>query len=82
MNFLEANRQLKKVGTSNASGDALRAMYARLIVDVHGGDKKTAAASYFPHLQKRQTDQEVTNEARELLRDRAASWDVIMGLRT
>jgi hypothetical protein len=81
MIYQESLRQLKKLGCAHATGDSLRAMYAGLIVSLHGGDSKTAGKFYFPHLAKRSTDEEITNEARELLRDRAASWDVIMGIR-
>lgn len=79
--FRESLRMLRKTGTAHATGDGLRAMYAQLICNIHGGDLKTIARFYFPHLQKRTTDEAVTNESRELLRDRAAAWDVIMGLR-
>ncbi len=69
--------QLRKVGCANATGDALRAMYAALLTDAHGGKTET----YFAHLQKAAPgdDAAITACAKPLLADRARAWDALMG---
>lgn len=75
MNLKEARKELKRVGTRWAEGDALRAMYADLIAFQHGGK----ADRYFKHLQENSTDDAITAASRELLSDRSKAWDVLMG---
>jgi hypothetical protein len=41
MTFKEAKRELKKVGTSHAAGDAYRAMWAETLSFAHGGRVET-----------------------------------------
>lgn len=74
--YKAATKQLKRVGTAHASGDALRAMYADLLVFHHGG----RATTYFAWLQGHALgdDKAISEAARELLRDRAKSWDALM----
>lgn len=67
-----AASRLRRLGAANASGDALRLMYAQLIADAHGGKP----AKYYQHLTG--TDAEILAEAKSLLADRGAAWDVLM----
>lgn len=74
--FDKAFASYKTVGASRASGDALCAMYAKLITDVHAG----ASEIYYDHLRIGKDDAEVTTRAKRLLNDRTLAWDVLMGL--
>jgi hypothetical protein len=77
MTFKEAKKQLHKVGTSRAQGDALRAMYADLIAFkwyAIGNPEK-----FYAHLQAVAHDEKAIYErARELLRDHYAALDVVL----
>jgi hypothetical protein len=77
MNYGEAIQQYRIVGADNATGDALRAMYAHVLVSVHGGDARTAARFYYPHLQRFATDEEVRAVGNALLADRNEAQAVI-----
>jgi hypothetical protein len=74
--FITALKDLRRTGTARATGDSLRAMYAQMIVSAHGGDTKTAELYFnaLPH-----DEQACVSKSRELLRDRAASWEFLMG---
>lgn len=76
MTFKEAKKACRKVGTSRASGDALRAMYADLIAFKWGAignpDK------FYLHLQSMADDAAITGEARELLRDHGKALDAML----
>lgn len=76
MTFKNALKLCKKVGTAHASGEALAAMYANLVNVQHGGD----AEKYYNYLIKNglDDDKKIIDLARELLRDRAKSWDILM----
>ena len=74
MTFSEAKKQCKKVGTSHAQGDALRAMYADMIAFkwyAIGNPEK-----FYAHLQAFDGEQGITDEARALLRDSSMALDV------
>lgn len=75
MTYKQALKQCKKVGTNNATGDTLRAMYASLLTFQHGGDGER----YYNALPAGD-DQAITERARELLRDRAAAWEALVSL--
>lgn len=74
--YKKALKECKKVGTSHASGDALRAMYAKLIPFHVCLDGKTAP-KFFEHFQRFDTDEAITNEARRILRDPSAVWSIL-----
>lgn len=75
MTYKEALKQLRKVGTAHAHGDALCAMYADLVAFQQGG----ANDKYYSYLQEATTtDEEIRQKALPLLRSRAAAWDVLM----
>jgi hypothetical protein len=75
MTFKQALKACKTAGTAHATGDALRAMYASLISQMHGGE----AERYFAYLQKSaQEDREIEDKSRALLRSREAAWKVIL----
>jgi hypothetical protein len=65
-----------KVGASKATGPALAAMYGLLLKDLHGGN----AGRYTDHMLTLKTDEEMTVRAKVLLTNRAAAWDVLMGV--
>jgi hypothetical protein len=77
MTFKEAQKQLRKVGTSRAQGDALRAMYAEMIAQRHfaiGNPEK-----FYAHLQAvAHSEQMITERARELLRDSDLALCVVL----
>lgn len=76
MTFKEAKKACRKVGTSRASGDALRSMYAELIAQHHfaiGNPEK-----FYNHLQAFTDDDAIAGRARELLRDSNAALDVVL----
>jgi hypothetical protein len=77
MTFKEAKKACRKVGTSHAQGDALRAMYADLIAFqwfAIGNPEK-----FYAHLQSVADDERaITERARELLRDSNAALDVVL----
>lgn len=77
MTFREAKKQLRKVGTSRAQGDALRAMYADLIAFkwfAIGNPEK-----FYAHLQTIADDERaIAAEARALLRDSNKALDVVI----
>lgn len=77
MTYQSASKQCKRTGTAHATGDSLRAMYAALVAQIHGGE----AAKYYAWLQAHATgdDNNITETSRCLLRDRAMAWDVLMG---
>lgn len=76
--FVEAKKQLRKVGAAHAQGDALKAMYAELLVVQHGGN----AVKYYEYLQASadSTEKGIRAVALPLMRDRAKAWDVLMGI--
>lgn len=74
--YTRALKQCQRVGTSHATGDALRAMYAKLVAQMHGGD----AERYYAYLESTAGDRATMEVARALLRDRATAWDVLMGI--
>jgi hypothetical protein len=76
MTFKDALKQCRKVGTSNATGEALAAMYAKLVAQMHGGKDEI----YFDHLRTFRGDMAITERSRELLRERSIAWDVLMGI--
>jgi hypothetical protein len=77
MTFKEAQKQCRKVGTANAQGDALRAMYAEMIAFkwyAIGNPRK-----FYAHLQTVADDERaITDRARELLRDHGKALDVVL----
>ncbi len=75
--YKTALRECKRVGTAHASGDGLRAMYAGLVALQHGG----SAEDYYAYLPQG-SDMEIAEAARELLRDRAQAYDVLMGVKS
>lgn len=77
MTFNEAKKQCRKVGTAHVSGDALRAMYAELIVVMHPGINQHSAEKFYEHLQGYQDDSAITDRSRELMRDGFAAADVL-----
>jgi hypothetical protein len=64
-----------------ATGDTLRAMFADLLIAKHGGDARTAARFYYPHLCRFVTDDAVRAEGEALLADASAAQDVIFRTR-
>jgi hypothetical protein len=78
MTFKEAKRQLRKVGTGRAQGDALRAMYAEMIAfkwHAIGNPEK-----FYVHLQAIPDDEQtITEHARQLLRNSNMALDVVLG---
>ena len=77
MTFKEAKKQCRKVGCANAQGDALRAMYAELIVTTHPGINQHSAEKFYEHLQCYPSDAGVTDRARQLLRNGLDAADVL-----
>lgn len=77
MNFKEAKKQCRKVGTAHATGDALRSMYAELIVVTHPGLNPYSAEKFYVHLQQYETDADITNRSRQLLRNGLDAADVL-----
>lgn len=77
MTFKEAKKQCHKVGTAHATGDALRSMYAELIVVTHPGLNPYSAEKFYIHLQRYETDADITNRSRELLRNGLDAADVL-----
>lgn len=77
MTFNEAKKQCRKVGTAHATGDALRAMYAELIVVTHPGINQHSAERFYDHLQAYQDNKGIEQRARELMRDGFAAADVL-----
>lgn len=77
MTFKEAKKQCRKVGTAHASGDALRSMYAELIVVTHPGINQHSAEKFYDHLQGYPNDRDIEQRARELMRDGFAAADVL-----
>lgn len=76
MTFKEAKKECKRVGTSHAQGDALRAMYADLIAMHHyavGNPER-----FYSHLQGFDGEKAITDRARELLRDSGKALDVVL----
>lgn len=77
MTFKEAKKQLRKIGTSRAQGDALRAMYADMIAFkwfAIGNPEK-----FYAHLQTVADDERaIAEEARALLRDSDKALDVVI----
>jgi hypothetical protein len=69
MTFKEAKRECRRVGTSRATGDALRSMYAELIVVTHPGLNQRSQEKFYAHLQSYAEDAAITDRSRELLRD-------------
>jgi hypothetical protein len=74
VSYKKAMQQCRRVGTARATGDALRAMYAALLVTQHGGD----AEAYYRALGGTADDRATTTAAREMLRDRARAWGVLI----
>ena len=72
--YQTASRKLANVGCARAQGDALRAMYAKLVCDMHGGKPEI----YYAHLCRAK---DVEQEAKTLLSDRLLAWNVLMGPR-
>lgn len=77
MDFKQAKRECRRVGTSNASGDALRSMYAELIVLQHPGLNQHSAPKFYEHLQGYTDDGAITERSRELLRNGWGAADVL-----
>lgn len=75
MTYKQALKEYKGIGAKHATGNAARAMYADLLVGLHGGKAET----YYAGLCKT-PDQELDARAKHLASDRAAAWDVLMGL--
>lgn len=76
MTFKEAKKQCRKVGTAHATGDALRSMYAEMIAQHHfaiGNPEK-----FYEHLKDFESEQAITERARELLRDDGKALDVVL----
>lgn len=74
--FVSAYRKLKRVGTAHAKGDALRAMYAWLVVHHHPlGD--TLAPNVFRALVG--DDRQVHRQAQEMLSDWKKASDAAWG---
>lgn len=73
VSLVEARKQLRKLGAAHAEGHSLRAMYADLLVTMHGGKAET----YFKWLL---TQPNISEAGNSLLKDRAKAWDVLMGL--
>lgn len=74
--YKKALKECKKVGTSHASGNALRAMYAAL-VPFHTCLREETAPRFFEHLLGFDTDMAITKEARRILGDPLSVWDII-----
>lgn len=69
--YERAEQKYKKAGASKVQGDALTYMYAKLTSDSHGGDPVV----YFNYLADKPE-----KAAKHILADRAAAWDVLMGI--
>lgn len=78
MTFKAAQTQCRKVGTSHATGDALRSMYAELVGLNHGG----SPAMYYGWLQRNATgdDTQIAEASRNLIRNRSVAYDALMGI--
>ncbi len=68
MNYTEAMKECRRVGTAHASGNALRAMYARLIA-YHCCLAESTASQFYQHLQSHVDDTAITDEAQRLMRN-------------
>lgn len=78
----EAQKELRKAGTSHAGGDALRAMYARLIIEGRwpGLNGKDNVEKVYAYLQREaKTDDKISDASREMLRDYRKALDVVLG---
>ena len=74
MTYREATKQLRRVGTAHASGDAYRAMCAEMVSFRHGGKPER----YYSALTG--DDATVRQTMLTWMRDRVAAWDALMGL--
>jgi len=77
MTYKEANKVLKKHGCGRAEGDALRAMYAKLIPFTVGISTKTAKR-FYSHLQNT-PDSAIHTESRRLMKDTYAAAMIAIG---
>jgi hypothetical protein len=76
MTYSQALKQCKRTGTANATGDGLRAMYARLL-PVHHGLHESRAEIVFEHLGSFCADADISAEGQRLLRSRKALYAII-----
>jgi len=74
MTYTEAKRQLWKHGTAHATGDSLRAMYAKMI-PWHCCLNPTAEKRFYAHLQKFLSDDAISHEARRILRNPLSAFE-------
>lgn len=77
MTFTEAKKQCRCVGTAHASGDALRAMYAELIVVTHPGLNQYSQERFYTYLQGCINDEATASCSRELMRNGWAAAEVL-----
>jgi hypothetical protein len=75
MTFKEAKRELRRVGTSKATGDAYRAMWAETLAFAHGGRAETYYEWFTEYTFN---DASIRIEGNRLMSDRAASWEALM----
>ena len=79
--YREAAKELKRVGCGPATGDALRAMYARMIpwhcCLQSKPDGNPTMLRLYAHLQTMPDDKAVESEARRLLREPLAACEVV-----
>lgn len=79
LNYKDALKACRKVGTAHAQGDALRAMYADMIAFKWYAIGN--AEKIYTYLQSVPSDERtITDAARELLRDSNKTLDVVLAL--
>lgn len=77
MNFKEAKKECRKVGTAHATGDALRSMYAELVAVQWPAIGN--APKVYEYLQRETGDDKSVYElSRELLRDHSKALDIVL----
>lgn len=75
MNYKDALKQCHKVGTANATGDALRAMYANMINDRH---VLNCPERLFLELRSVDSDAEIATTGQALMREPGKALAVVL----
>lgn len=78
MTYSQAIKSLVRTGTAHATGDSLRAMYARLL-PWHVRLNNSSIGRFYAHFQGFTTDRAVADEARRLLREPLEACAVVFG---
>jgi hypothetical protein len=76
--YAAAAAELRRIGCAKASGDALAAMYAKLVCETNALSTKSPCIDrMFNHLREKSED--LHAEAKRLLQDPMAALDIALG---